>query len=94
MSISPNVPGPEGSYRYENLGTPRWITVLFGLLIASLAVLGYAGYSVQTRLQQELAKSVEQNKILSAQLEQANSRIAELKGQVDVTAQKVVMTQA
>ena len=94
MSISPNVPSPEESYRYENLGTPRWITVLFGLLIAGLAVLGYAGYSVQTRLQQELAKSDEQNKILSAQLEQANSRIAELKGQVDVTAQKVGMTQA
>src|SRR3974390_2845779 len=94
MSISPNVPSPAESYRYENLGTPRWITALFGLLIAGLAVLGYAGYSVQTRLQQELAKSEEQGKILSAQLEQANSRIAELKGQVDVTAQKVGMTQA
>ena len=94
MSISPNVPSPEESYRYENLGTPRWIMVLFGLLIAGVAVLGYAGYSVQTRLQHELAKSEEQGKILSAQLEQANSRIAELKGQVDVTAQKVGMTQA
>src|SRR6516225_1985734 len=94
MSISPNVPSPEESYRYENLGTPRWITALFGLLVAGVAALGFAGYSVQTRLQQELAKSDEQNKILSAQLEQANSRIAELKGQVDVTAQKVGMTQA
>jgi hypothetical protein len=94
MSISPNVPSPEESYRYENLGTPRWIMVLFGLLIAGVAVLAYAGYSVQTRLQHELAKSEEQGKILSAQLEQANSRIAELKGQVDVTAQKVGMTQA
>ena len=96
MSISPNVPSPEESYHYGNgnLGTPRWITALFGLLIAGVAALGYAGYSVQTRLQQELARSDEQNKILSAQLEQANSRIAELKGQVDVTAQKVGMTQA
>lgn len=94
MSISPNVPDPQESYHYENLGTPRWISVLFGLLIAGLAVLGYAGYSVQTRMQQELAKSEEQNKILSAQLEQANSRIADLKGQVEVTSQKVGMTQA
>ena len=38
MSISPNVPSPEESYHYENLGTPRWILVLFGLLIA-----GHAG---------------------------------------------------
>ena len=94
MSISPNVPSPEESYHYGNLGTPRWITALFGLLVAGVAALGYAGYSVQTRLQQELARSDEQSKILSAQLEQANTRIAELKGQVDVTAQKVGMTQA
>jgi chromosome segregation ATPase len=94
MSISPNVPGPQESYQYGNLGTPRWITALFGLLIVGVAALGYAGYSVQTRLQQELARSDEQSKILSAQLEQANTRIAELKGQVDVTAQKVGMTQA
>ena len=94
MSISPNVPSPEESYRYENMGTPRWIPVLFGVLIAGLAVLVYAGYSAQTRLQQALTKTAEENKILSAQLEQANSRIADLKGQMDVTSQKVGMTRA
>ncbi len=94
MSISPNVPSPQESYHYENTGTPRWIAVLFGLLIAGLALIGYAGHSVQTRLEQELAKNEEQNKILTAQLEQANTRIADLKGQVDVTSQKVGMTQA
>jgi predicted nucleic acid-binding Zn-ribbon protein len=94
MSISPNVPSPQESYHYESVGTPRWITVLFALLIAGVAVLAYAGYSVQGRLQQELSKADEQNKILTAQLEQANTRIADLKGQVDVTSQKVGMTQA
>lgn len=94
MSISPNVPSPEESYRYENVGTPRWIAVLFGLLIAALAAIGYFGYSAQTRLQQGLSKNEEQNKILTAQLEQANSRIADLKGQWEVTSQKVGMTQA
>jgi predicted nucleic acid-binding Zn-ribbon protein len=94
MSISPNVPSPQESYPYENTGTPRWIAVLFGLLIAGLALIGYAGHSVQTRLEQELSKNEEQNKILTAQLEQANTRIADLKGQVDVTSQKVGMTQA
>jgi DNA repair exonuclease SbcCD ATPase subunit len=94
MSISPNVPSPQESYGYENVGTPRWITVLFGVLVAVLAALGYAGYSVQSRFEQELAKAEEQNKILTAQLEQANTRIAELKGQVDVTSQKIGMTQA
>jgi DNA repair exonuclease SbcCD ATPase subunit len=94
MSISPNVPSPQESYHYENTGTPRWIAVLFGLLFVALAGLGYAGHSVQGRLEQELAKSVEQNKILSAQLEQSNTRLADLKGQMDVTTQKIGMTQA
>jgi len=94
MSISPNVPSPQESYHYENVGTPRWITVLFVVLIAGLAVLAYAGYATRTRFEQELAKADEQNKILTAQLEQANTRIADLKGQVDVTSQKVGMTQA
>jgi hypothetical protein len=94
MSISPNVPSPQESYHYDSVGTPRWITVLFAILIAGVAVLAYAGHSVQTRLEQELSKADEQNKILTAQLEQANTRIADLKGQVDVTSQKVGMTQA
>jgi hypothetical protein len=94
MSISPNVPRPQESYHYENSGTPRWITVLFAALLVGLAALAYAGYSVRTRFEQELAKADEQSKILSAQLEQANTRIADLKGQVDVTSQKVGMTQA
>jgi hypothetical protein len=94
MSISPNVPSPQESYQYESTGTPRWIAVLFGLLIAGVGLVAYAGHSVQGRLEQELSKNEEQNKILSAQLEQANTRIADLKGQLDVTSQKVGMTQA
>ena len=94
MSISPNVPSPQESYQYENAGTPRWIAVLFGLLVAGLALIAYAGHSVETRVEAELAKNEEQNKILTAQLEQANTRIADLKGQVEVTSQKIGMTQA
>jgi hypothetical protein len=93
MSISPNVPSPQDSYHYDSVGTPRWIAVLFGVLFVALAALGYAGHSIQSRLEQELGKSDEQNKILTAQLEQANSRIADLKGQLDVTSQKIGMTQ-
>jgi len=94
MSISPNVPSPDESYRYESTGTPRWIAVLFGVVIAALAVLGVAGYSTQSRLSQELAEQQKQNKILTAQLDQANARMAELKGHVEVTEQRVGITQA
>src|SRR2546427_6755820 len=94
MSISPNVPSPQESYHYESTGTPRWIAVLFGLVIAGLAVLAYAYYSTQTRISQDLTKQQEQNRILSAQLDQANSRIADLKSQVEITAQRMGLTQS
>lgn len=95
MSISPNVPSPQESYHYEgSTGTPRWIAVVFIVLFLGLAGLGYAGYSIQSRLDASLSKAQDQNKLLSAQLDQANSRLADLKGHVDVTEQKMHLTQA
>jgi cell division protein FtsB len=94
MSISPNVPSPEESYRYESTGTPRWIAVLFGVVIAALAVIGVAGYSTQSRMSQDLAEQQKQNKVLTAQLEQANARVADLKSQMEITVQRVGLTQS
>ena len=94
MSISPNIPSPQESYQYESTGTPRWIAVLFGVVIAALAVLGIAGYSAQSRMSQDLAKQQDQSKILIAQLDQANSRIADLKSKMEFTTQKVGLTQS
>src|SRR3979411_2300524 len=94
MSISPNVPSPQETYHYESPGTPRWIAVLFVVLFAGLAVLAYVGHSQQSRLEQDLSRQQEQNKVLSAQLEQANSRFADLKGHLEVTEQKVGMTRS
>src|SRR3984893_6033218 len=95
MSISPNVPSPQESYHYEGTtGTPRWIAVVFIVLFLALAGLGYAGYSVQSRLESNLTKAQDQNKLLAAQRDQANSRLADLKGHIDVTEQKMHMTQA
>src|SRR6266478_4752497 len=94
MSISPNIPTPQESYGYESTGTPRWIAVLFGVVIAALAVLGFLGYTTETRMSADLAKQQDQNKILTAQLDQANSRIADLKGQMEVTTQRMGLTQS
>jgi predicted nucleic acid-binding Zn-ribbon protein len=95
MSISPNVPTPQESYTYEsNTGTPRWIAVLFGVLILAVIALGYEGHSAQTQLQTDLTKAQDQNKLLSAQLDQANTRLAELKGNIEVTQQKIGITAA
>ena len=94
MSISPNVPSPQESYHYESSGTPRWITVLFVVLFGAIAVLGYAGHSAQSRLETDLGKMQDQNKLLTAQLDQANSRLADLKGHLEVTEQRVGMSQS
>src|SRR5260221_8834370 len=94
MIISPNIPTPQESYGYESTGTPRWISVLFGVVIAALAVLGFVGYSTESRMSADLAKQQDQNKILTAQLDQANSRIADLKGQMEVTTQRMGLTQS
>ncbi len=92
MSISPNVPSPEESFHYENTGTPRWITVLFVVLFLAIAVVGYVGHNARARLESDLAKQQDQNKMLSAQLDQANTRMADLKAQLEITEQKVGMT--
>src|SRR5258706_14693892 len=94
MSISPNVPSPQESYHYESTGTPRWIAVLFGVVIAALAVIGISGYFMQPRLSPDLAKLQDQNKILSAQLDQANSRIADLKSKLEIAKQRAGLPQS
>jgi predicted nucleic acid-binding Zn-ribbon protein len=94
VSISPNVPSPQDSYQYENTGTPRWIAVLFGVLFVALAAMGFFGYTSQSRMAKELANAEDQNKTLSAQLAQANSSLADLKGHIEVTEQKVGVTQS
>ena len=94
MSISPNVPSPDESYRYESTGTPRWIAVLFGVVIVALAVLGVFGYTTQSRMSQDLAEQQKQSKVLATELDQANSRIADLKSKMELTTQRVGLTQS
>jgi len=85
---------PQDSYHYEIPGRPRWIAVLFGVLFVALAAMGFFGYTSQSRLSQQLSKAEDQNKMLSLQLAQANSSLADLKGHVEVTEEKVHMTQS
>ena len=92
MSITPNVPDAQESYHYASTGTPRWIAILFVLLFAALGALGFVGYTAQSKLDQDLSKTMEQNRVLTVQLDQANTRLAELKGHVEVTEQKLGMT--
>jgi peptidoglycan hydrolase CwlO-like protein len=97
MSISPSVPEPSESVSYETASTPRWIYVAF---LAAFALIGYLIYAVYTgnadraKLQTELAQSNSKQTMLTAQIEDANARIADLKAQQQVTSQKIGFTQA
>jgi peptidoglycan hydrolase CwlO-like protein len=97
MSISPNVPEPQESVSYETASTPRWIYVAFLAafgLIAYLMYAVYTGNADRAKLQTELAQSNSKQTMLTAQIDDANSRIADLKAQQQVTSQKVGFTQA
>src|SRR2546427_3673142 len=94
MSLTPNLPDVQGSYHYAEPGTSRWLELLFVILFLAAGALGYVSYSTNARLEQALSKSADQNKLVAAQLEQANSRLADLKGHLEVTEQKLGMTRA
>jgi chromosome segregation ATPase len=96
MSISPNVPEPSGHETnfYEAAPTPRWIIVVFIAAFVLIGYLLYAGNAAKTKLETDLAQSKSKEAILSVQIDQTNSRVADLKGQLEVTTQKLGFTQA
>jgi chromosome segregation ATPase len=96
MSISPNVPEPSGHETnfYEAAPTPRWIMVVFVLAFAAMGYLLYAGNAAKSKLETDLAQASSKEAILSVQIDQTNSRVADLKGQLEVTTQKLGFTQA
>ncbi len=93
MSTSPNVPEAKESYSTEGT-VPRWILVAFVVLFILVGYLLFAGHMSRTKLESDLAKGNEKTALLRAQMEQANSRLADIKGQLDVTSQKLGLTQA
>ncbi len=93
MSTSPTLPESDQSYHDTSASVPRWILVAFIAVFALVGYLLYANYSTRTKLEADLARTNERSKVLSAQVDQANARLAEMKGQLDVTSQKLGLTQ-
>src|SRR5262249_38692091 len=73
--------------------TPRWIPAAFIILFAVVAYLTYSGYAARTKFEADLTRANEKATQLTTQMDQANSRIADLKGKLDVTSQKLGLTQ-
>ena len=97
MSITPNVPQPNDVNVESAATTPRWIPLAFIVLFLGIGGVLYAGYASREALRSDLAAANArvdaQNSQVSKQLEQANGRIADLRGELQVTSQKLGLTQ-
>ncbi|HEV8384122.1 MAG TPA: hypothetical protein VGQ11_04560 [Candidatus Acidoferrales bacterium] len=93
MSTSPSAPESQEHYQYETASTPRWILIVFVVVFVFIFWLLYANYSGQQSTKAELDKSNQRADMLAGQLKQANDQISELKGLLDVTSEKIKLTQ-
>jgi len=91
MSSSPNP--AEDVQMTEAAALPRWVILLFAIAFVLVGYLLFASYSENQALHKGLSDADRKTQALAAQLDKTNSRIADLKGQLDVTSQKLGLTQ-
>lgn len=84
---------PSETQAIEAATLPRWVTVLFVLAFALVAYLLYGSYSQRQALHKAQDDAALKAQATAAELDKTNSRIADLKGQLDVMSQKLGMTE-
>jgi chromosome segregation ATPase len=84
---------PAEVHTYEAPIVPRWVTVLFVLAFALVGYLLYANYAERQALRKSQDDAEKKTQAMAAELDKTNSRIADLKGQLDVTSQKLGLTE-
>jgi hypothetical protein len=97
MSLTPNTPSPEDSHAQvhytEQSALPRWVVVLFVVAFLLVGYLLYANYSAGQAFHQGLDAADKKTQALATEMDKTNSRIADLKGQLDVTSQKLNLSE-
>ena len=93
MSTTPEAPEPQEGYSQESASVPRWVAVVFVVVFVLVGYLLYAGHTSRKALEAEVAKANQRADLLAAQIEQVNTRLADLKGQLEVTSDKLGLTQ-
>ncbi|HUO34372.1 MAG TPA: hypothetical protein VMU43_05240 [Candidatus Acidoferrum sp.] len=91
MSSSPNLPADHEAP--EIASTPRWVVLLFVVAFALVAYLLYASYSDRQAFRKSLDDGAKREQALGMELDKTNARLADLKGQLDVTSQKLGLTE-
>lgn len=77
----------------ETSPVPRWVGAGLAVLFLLVGYLVYANYSARTSLEAEVTKANQRADLLAKQLEQVDDRLAELKGQSDLTSERLGLTQ-
>ncbi len=96
MSLTPSTPTPEPHEMVREVEVsplPRWVIVLFVIAFGLLGYLVYATYSERQELQHTFSMADQRTQALATELDKTNARIADLKGQMDVTTQKLGLTE-
>ncbi len=93
MSNPQDTQDPQAGQGGETLPVPRWIPLALGVVFALAGYSLYSAHTSQITLQQEVDKTNQRADLLSKQLEQTQSRLADLNGKLDVTTEKLGLTQ-
>jgi hypothetical protein len=93
MSLTPNPTPPSDPQIVETSSLPRWVLFLFVIAFALVGYLFYAAYNDRLAARTAQDSADRKAEAVQAELDKTNARIAELKGQLDVTSQKLGLTQ-
>jgi cell division protein FtsB len=92
MSSTSNTPSDPNAY-VESSSLPRWVLVLFVIAFAVSGYLFYADYQDRQLVAKNALDADAKTQALAAEVDKTNARIADLKGQLDVTSQKLGLTE-
>lgn len=97
MSLTPSTPTPEepseGIHYSETSPLPRWVPVLFVIAFLTAGYLLYANYAQRQTAARNQDLADKRIQALGAELDKTNARLADFKGQLDVTSQKLGLTE-
>jgi hypothetical protein len=91
MSSSPNQAGESNFTEVSAL--PRWVILLFVVAFALVGYLLYASISANQALHKGLSDADKKSQMLASELSKTNGQVADLRAQLDVTSQKLGLTQ-
>lgn len=93
MSITPRPPQEVTEEPRSSAGTPNWLIAVLAVLALVLIYAVYAQHSSRTELAARLQETTKRLDALQARATTLEDRYASLKGELDVTSQKLGLTQ-